>query len=342
MNKREMLLEGAVLFVLILIGVFGPMIPFSAVQVILGKMPQIFIISIAALGLNIIMGYCGMFHFGLAAFVGIGAYTLGILTFRNYPFGLGFWPLLIIGPCVTMVAGVCLGIPLMRVKGDYLAIVSLGFGEIVKDCMVNLSVITNGSQGLNPVPVPNFPESFGISFSDTIRPWYFFTLIILFVCIRFCRQLSNSRFGRAWRAIRDDELAAGCIGLEQINVKLNALAVGCMLAGLSGVLYASKLETTAEPKTYDFNFSAMLIAMVILGGIGSVYGTVAGVCILYMFEIFSPMASEYIQSNFPTIADKYVFLDPNFWKLATFGLALVIMTRYKPKGIIPEEVESSK
>lgn len=334
MTKRELFIEIGGLAILILIGIIGPELASGNVQEFLGKMPQIYIMSIAALGLNIILGYCGMFHFGLAAFVGIGAYTAGILSYRNFPFGFGFWPLLIAGPCVSMVAGVCLGIPLMRVRGDYLAIVSLGFAEIVKDCLLNLQVITNGSQGLNPIPVPTIPY---LSFSQTVKPWYFFTLAMLYICIRACKRLSKSKYGREWKAVRDDELAAGCIGINPIAVKMKALAVGCFLAGLAGVLYASKLETTAEPKTFDFNLSAMMIAMVILGGLGSIYGTIVGVFLLYMFEISSAMASEYIQVHYPNISQNYLFLDPNYWKLAVFGLALVLVARFRPRGILPEE-----
>jgi branched-chain amino acid transport system permease protein len=339
MNKREILTEIIILILLILIGIIVPKyIPQqSIIQEIFRKIPQMFIMAIAAIGLNIILGYAGMFHFGIGAFVAIGAYTIGILTYRNYPFGLDFWQLFIIAPLVTMVIGILLGLPLMRLKGDYLAIVTLGFAEIVKDTLVNVEVITKGTQGLDPIPAPSFPSSWNISFTESDQPWYFFTLIILFICLRVCKNITSSNYGRLWKSIRDDEIAASCMGINPVSVKLRALAIGCFFAGLAGMLYASNLGTTVEPKNYDFNFSAMLIVMVILGGLGNVYGSILGVIILQGFDSLCAILSERIQRAAPSLIEQTIFLDPKNWKWLVFGLLLIIVVRFKPKGLLPEK-----
>ena len=293
---------------------------------------RVLIFTLLGLGLNVVVGYTGLLHLGVAAFMAIGVYAHAIFTCSIYPFQFGFWISLLLAPLVGVVAGVILGSPTLRLRGDYLAIVTLGFGEITQDVLKNLDAITKGAQGINPLPPPSVP---GYTFeASSYVPWYVLYLAILIAVILLVRALEASRLGRQWVAIREDELAAGCIGIQATRAKLMAFALTAALCGLAGVLYATKLETTAEPTTYDFNVSMTVLCILIVGGIGSIRGVLVGAAIVMGFDILLKKVTEAAQQA-GLASSTNVFLTPTNWKYLIFGLALVLMMRFRREGILP-------
>ena len=293
---------------------------------------RVLVFTLMGLGLNVVVGYTGLLHLGVAAFMAIGVYAHAIFTCSIYPFQFGFWISLLLAPLVGVVTGLILGSPTLRLRGDYLAIVTLGFGEITQDVLKNLDAITKGAQGINPLPPPSLP---GYTFeASSYVPWYFLYLGILIAVIALVRALEHSRLGRQWVAIREDELAAGCIGIQSTRAKLRAFALAAALCGLAGVLYATRLETTAEPTTYDFNVSMTVLCILIVGGMGSIRGVLVGAAIVMGFDILLKKVTEAAQqAGFASSTN--VFLTPTNWKYLIFGLALVIMMRYRPEGVMP-------
>lgn len=301
------------------------------------QLPIIFILTILALGLNVVVGYTGLLHLGMGAFFGIGAYLTGILTVPGYPFEFGFWLALVCSTLGAALAGVMLGAPTLRLRGDYLALVTLGFGEVVRFSLRNLEEITAGTRALNPIPPPNL-RWLGLSsgsWSDDMRPFYYLTLVMLVAVVWLLRNLERSRLGRAWFAIREDELAATCMGINAPRAKLAAFAVGSALAGLAGSLYATKLTTTAGPDAYDFNRSIIVLACVILGGLGSIRGVIVGSMLLVGFDnIVAPMLDGAIQkANINPSGNRFLMFTN--WRLIIFGLALVLMMRFRSEGLLP-------
>ncbi|MBC8114039.1 MAG: branched-chain amino acid ABC transporter permease [Candidatus Saccharimonas sp.] len=306
------------------------------------QLPIIFILTILALGLNVVVGYTGLLHLGMGAFFGIGAYLTGILTIPGYPFECGFWLALVMSTFGAALAGVMLAAPTLRLRGDYLALVTLGFGEVVRFSLRNLEEITAGTRALNPIPPPNLTW-LGLtpgSWSDDMRPFYYLCLVMLAGIVWLLRNLERSRLGRAWVAIREDELAATCMGINAARAKLAAFAVGSALAGLAGSLYATKLTTTAGPDAYDFNRSIIVLACVILGGLGSIRGVIVGSFLLVGFDnVFAPMLDGVIQKAQINPTGNRFLMFTN-WRLIIFGLALVLMMRYRPEGLLPSKRES--
>ena len=293
---------------------------------------RVLIFTLLALGLNVIVGYAGLLHLGVAAFMAIGVYAYAILSCDIYPFRIGFWWSLVLAPLICAVAGLMLGSPTLRLRGDYLAIVTLGFGEIVQDVLKNLDDITQGTQGINPLPPPSF-MGHALGQAD-YQPWYYLFLGFVVLAVIAIRNLENSRLGRQWVAIREDELAATCMGINPVRVKLKAFAITAAVCGLAGVLYASKLETTAEPNSYDFNVSITVLCILIVGGTGSLRGVLMGAAIVMGFDILLKKITEALQSAGLT-ASGNVILTPSNWKYLLFGLALVLMMRFRPEGIFP-------
>ena len=305
-----------------------------------GQITTLFIYCILALGLNVMVGYTGLVHLGIAAFFGIGAYLMAILTVPMYPFQIGWFAAAIVSVLVTAGIGLAIGGPTLRLRGDYLAIVTLGFGEVVKVTLRNLEQITGGMKGLNPVPPPGAGVKvagiyLGLAFAIDPRWFYYLSLLALAGVVLAMRRLENSRLGRAWVAVREDELAASAMGISATKVKLSAFAMSSAVAGLAGCLYAGSLSTTADPNAYDFNRSIMVLCAVILGGLGSIPGTLLGVAILVGFDtVLAPWADSWIQQmNInPTGSSLLSF---SGWRLAIFGLALVLVMRYRPEGLVP-------
>jgi branched-chain amino acid transport system permease protein len=302
-----------------------------------GQLSTIMILAILALGLNVVVGYAGLLHLGIAAFFGIGAYLTGILTVPAYPFETGFCAAAVFSTLGAALAGVMLGAPTLRLRGDYLALVTLGFGEVVRFSLRNLEEITAGTRALNPIPPPDLrwlgvPVS---AWSNDGRPFYYLALLMLTAVVCLLKNLERSRLGRAWLAIREDELAATCMGINAARVRLAALAVGSALAGLAGSLYATRLTTTAGPDAYDFNRSIIVLACVILGGLGSIRGVIVGSFLLLGFDnILAPMLDGAIQKANINPSGSRLLMFTN-WRLMIFGLALVLMMRFRPDGLIP-------
>jgi len=305
-----------------------------------GQVTTLFIYCILALGLNVMVGYTGLVHLGIAAFFGIGAYLCAILTVPMYPFQMRFVTAALVSVLATAGVGLALGAPTLRLRGDYLAIVTLGFGEVVKVTLRNLEQITGGMKGLNPVPPPGAGLvvgglDLGRAFAVDPRWFYYLTLLALAGVVVAMRRLENSRLGRAWVAVREDELAAAAMGISATRVKLSAFAMSSAVAALAGCLYAARLSTTAVPNAYDFNRSIMVLCAVILGGLGSIPGTLLGVALLVGFDtVLAPWADSWIQQMDVNPSGSSL-LSFSGWRLAIFGLALVLVMRYRPEGLIP-------
>jgi branched-chain amino acid transport system permease protein len=316
-RRTEKWMALAVLVVLLLF-------PLIASPRMSGEIRNILIFCILALGLNIVVGYAGLLQLGIAAFFGIGAYITGILTVTRFPFQWSFWPAVVAATAGSGLAGVLLAAPTLRLRGDYLAIVTLGFGEVIKFAIKNLESITAGSQALNPIPATHtFFDWAGSS------RWYYLSLVVLSLVLLLLRRLEDSRIGRAWFAIREDELAASCMGLNAAQVKLTAFALGAALAGLAGSIYASSFDSTNGPDSYTFARSINVLCFLIIGGMGNLRGAVAGTFVLMGYDnILTPELDSWIQKSGAE------FRFSNF-KLIVFGLALVLMMRFRPEGLFP-------
>lgn len=313
--------------------------PFLPLSPTLGtQLGNIFIFAILALGLNVVVGQTGILHLGIAGFFGIGAYIIGILTASpTYPFQFDFLIALAIATTGCAIVGVMLGAPVLRLRGDYLALVTLGFGEVVRFTLRNLEEITNGTRGLGPIPPPGFSRWIGLELNWVMdfRPFYFLNLLFLAIVVVVLRNLERSKLGRAWAAIREDELAASCMGINASRTKLAAFAVGAAIAGLAGGLYATNLGNTAQPDAYDFNRSIIMLCCVILGGLGSIRGTLLGVLLLVGFDnILAPWLDSLAQ-HYDINPRGYALLTFSNWRLMIFGLALIVMMRFRPEGLLP-------
>ncbi|MFJ5777215.1 branched-chain amino acid ABC transporter permease [Streptomyces sp. NPDC093094] len=294
----------------------------------------ILIFATVALGLNIVVGLAGLLDLGYVAFLGVGAYTAAMVSGSpSSPFDihLPFWASALLGAAVAMVFGVIIGAPTLRLRGDYLAIVTLGFGEIFRITVLNLDGtsgpdITNGSNGISAIPNLNIlgfdfgAEHTFLGFTIARFANYFLLmLLITLIVVVVFRRSSDSRIGRAWIAIREDETAALAMGINGFRVKLIAFALGAALAGLAGTVQAH-VTYTVTPEQYQFAAvvppnSAFLLAAVVLGGMGTISGPLVGAALLYL------------------IPAKLQFLDD--YQLFAFGLALVLLMRFRPEGLIP-------
>jgi len=265
-----------------------------------------------ALGLNIVVGLAGQLVLGYVAFYAIGAYTYGLL---NQFFGLGFWACLPIGGFLTVLFGLGLGFPVLRLRGDYLAIVTLGFGEIVRLTLQNWSSVTGGPRGVSDIPRPGF---FGMQMDIAASTTYIYYLVLAAVIITIVviSRLKNSRVGLALQALREDEIACEAMGVDITRVKLSAFALGSCWAGFAGVIFAAK-TTYINPSSFTFMESAMILSMVVLGGMGSIAGVVIAALILIL-------APEYLRA----------FSD---YRMLLFGAIMVIMMLFRPQGLISGE-----
>jgi branched-chain amino acid transport system permease protein len=293
----------------------------------------IFIMAILGLGLNILTGFTGILNLGVAAFMAVGAYTYAILTCDIYPFQLGFWSATGLTILMGLTVGLLLGLPTIRLRGDYLAIVTLGFGEIVQDVLKNADTITKGTQGINPLPAPTF---FGYVFrAEHYRPWYYLFLVFLALVVLLNRNLQRSRIGRAWISIREDELASACMGINTMKMKLLAFSLGAAQCSLAGALWASFLGSTGEPGNYDFQVSIIALCIVIVGGMGNIGGVLLGALVVMGFNsIVLERLTNFLKAH-DLISSSNVFTSPGSWKYMLFGLALILMMRFKPEGLLP-------
>jgi len=311
-----------------------PILPFMPPK-LGGEIKTILVFCILALGLNVVVGYTGLLQLGIAAFFGIGAYITGILTVDQFPFRWSFWTAMVAATLGAGIAGVLLATPTLRLRGDYLAIVTLGFGEVVKFAIKNLENITNGSKALNPIPDPSI-AGLDIDWTNSYRGYYYLALFVLAAVVLLLRNLEDSRLGRAWMAIREDELAATCMGINAARVKLSAFALGAALAGLAGSLYAVSLDQTGGPDSYTFNRSIQVLCFLIIGGMGSIEGAIVGTLVLLGYDnLLTPLLDGWIQKP----GRSFKFSDV---KLIVFGLALILMMRFRPEGIFPARRAAGK
>jgi branched-chain amino acid transport system permease protein len=317
----------------------------------LGALEGILVYVILAMGLNIVVGYAGLLDLGYAAFFAIGAYTMGFLTSPSSYFikqgwipGIftskqyGFWAALAVSWIVAAIFGVLLGAPTLRLRGDYLAIVTLGFGEIVPNFFRNASTVTGGIAGINPIGKPYIPSVLGheIKFGATNqRNWYYLMLVIALLSLLMIRRFYNSRLGRTWAAVREDEIAAASMGVNLVRTKLWAFALGASFAGFAGSIYSSAFQYVA-PDQFEFSVSITILAMVILGGLGNIYGVVVGALLIGVFdrilaeELSRPLNWLGDKIGFTAMAEHNVTGD----RFLVFGLALVLMMLLKPAGLI--------
>jgi branched-chain amino acid transport system permease protein len=294
-----------------------------------------------ALGLNIVVGFAGLLDLGYIAFYAVGAYLYALLASPQFGLHWPVWAVLPLGALVAGLFGVLLGAPTLRLRGDYLAIVTLGFGEIVRIFINNLNApvnITNGPQGISqidPVRIAGVPlsrpiEVFGLSFPSVYLYYYLFlalTLLIVFVSIR----LEDSRIGRAWVAIREDEIAAKACGIDTRNVKLLAFAMGATFGGVAGGLFAG-FQEFVSPESFGLMESIMVLCMVVLGGMGHIPGVILGGLLLAIL----PEALRHGAVPMQQAAFGKVLLDPESLRMLLFGLALIAVMLYRPAGLWPE------
>ncbi|MFL6581817.1 MAG: ABC transporter permease subunit [Burkholderiales bacterium] len=298
--------------------------------------------ALLSLGLNIVVGFAGLLDLGYIAFYAVGAYCYALLASPHFGLHLPFWVILPIGAGVACVFGVLLGAPTLKLRGDYLAIVTLGFGEIVRVFLNNLSQpvnITNGPQGLtliDPFRIDgiNFSKTdnfAGLAFSGPIK-YYYLLLLVLVAAIVINLRLQNSRLGRAWVAIREDEVAAQAMGINTRNVKLLAFAMGASFGGIAGGIFAAT-QGFISPESFVFVESIMVLSMVVLGGMGNVWGVILGAVLLS----FVPEILRYTVEPAQKAVFGRLLIEPEVIRMLLFGLALVLMMLYRPAGLWPSK-----
>lgn len=269
-----------------------------------------FLYVMLALGLNIVVGIAGQLVLGYAAFYAVGAYTYALL---NQYLGLGFWTCLPIAGFITVIAGLLLAFPVLRLRGDYLAIVTLGFGEIVRLLLINWANFTGGNRGIANIPRPGL---FGLELSPEASTIYIYYLCLFaaIITIIIVARLINSRVGLALQALREDEIASEAMGIDLRKIKLSAFALGSCWAGFAGVLFAAR-NSYINPTSFTFMDSAMILSMVVLGGMGSIVGVALAALVLTLLPEYLRAFSEY--------------------RMLIFGLLMVTMMVFRPQGIIP-------
>lgn len=262
------------------------------------------------LGLNIVVGLAGLLDLGYVAFYAVGAYSYALL---NYHFGIGFWAALPIGGFLAAMFGIVLGFPVLRLRGDYLAIVTLGFGEIIRLILENWNEFSFGPSGIANIPRPSF---FGINLSVEHATIYIYYLIVgmTILTIFVVNRLQNSRLGRAWIALREDEIACQAMGIDKTKTKLTAFALGATWAGFGGVIFAAK-TTFINPASFTFLESAIILSIVVLGGMGSIQGVILAALVMILLPEYLRAFSNY--------------------RMLIFGASMVLMMVFRPEGLIP-------
>ncbi|MDE2572123.1 MAG: ABC transporter ATP-binding protein [bacterium] len=280
-----------------------------------------------AIGLNIVVGFAGLLDLGYAAFFAIGSYTYAMVASPQFGLHFSFWPMVLMSAFVAALFGIILGAPTLRLRGDYLAIVTLGFGEIVPQTFLNLQKFTGGPNGISAI---DQPKLFGYHFGLNPLPYYYLVLVLLAVSLFLANNLRTSRLGRAWMAIREDEIAAAHMGINTTTTKLAAFSLGASFSGLSGVVNASLL-TLVSPDQFKFNVSITVLSMLVLGGMGSLPGVVIGSAALSILNFWLlPEAN-----NLAAMVG--VHIDFTQYKFMLYGIILVVVMLFKPEGLYGSE-----
>lgn len=314
-----------------------------------------------ALGLNIVVGFSGLLDLGYVAFYAVGAYMAALLSTphlsenfaffaQHFPDGLHLplWVIIPLGAALAALAGIMLGTPILKLRGDYLALVTLGFGEIIRIFMNNWGKtgfnVTNGPRGINkiePVTIFGYPLDRtltigGIDFTKEFLYYYLF-LVLAIVTIVICYRLQFSRLGRAWMALREDDIAAKAMGINVRNIKLLAFALGATFGGVAGGMFAS-FQGFISPESFSFMESIVILAMVVLGGMGHIPGVVLGALILYMLPEFLRFTVEPLQKQLFGV----LLVDTAILRQFILGLSMVLIMLYRPKGLWPTPEREDK
>ncbi|HXY06175.1 MAG TPA: ABC transporter ATP-binding protein [Burkholderiaceae bacterium] len=306
-----------------------------------------------ALGLNIVVGFAGLLDLGYIAFYAVGAYTFALLASphltdnfpsiaRTFPDGLHvpIWAAIPLGAAIAAAFGVLLGAPVLKLRGDYLAIVTLGFGEIIRIFLNNLNApinLTNGPQGITlidpvrvgPLRFDHGASVFGLALSSLQLYYYLFTALAL-LCILVCVRLQDSRLGRAWMAIREDEIAAKAMGINVRNVKLLAFGLGATFGGVSGSMFAA-FQGFVSPESFSLMESVIVLSMIVLGGLGHIPGVILGAVMLSVF----PELLRHTVGPMQTQLFGRILIDTEVLRMLLYGVALVLIMLYRPKGLWP-------
>jgi ABC-type branched-subunit amino acid transport system permease subunit len=278
-----------------------------------------------ALGLNVVVGFAGLLDLGYAAFFAIGSYTFAMLASPQFGIHIPFWVMLFVASGVAALFGILLGAPTLRLRGDYLAIVTLGFGEIVPQTFLNLSQWTGGPNGIGSL---DQPAIFNFRFGFQALPYYYLILGLIAVAVLAANNLRMSRLGRAWMAIREDELAAAHAGINTTTTKLAAFAIGASFSGLAGCAYASKLQLVS-PDQFGFNVSVAVLSMLVLGGMGNIPGVIVGSLVISSLDRFIlPQLTNFMHGFGITI-------DLTNSRFLIYGIILVLTMLFRPEGLIP-------
>ena len=296
-----------------------------------------------SLGLNIVVGFAGLLDLGYVAFYAVGAYVYALLASPHFGIHWPFWAILPIGAAVAALFGVLIGAPTLKLRGDYLAIVTLGFGEIVRIFLNNLSHpvnITNGPQGIariDPFQVGGVDfsktDSFlGLTFSGPIK-YYYLLLLVLLAVIFINVRLQNSRIGRAWEAVREDEVAARAMGIDTRNIKLLAFAMGASFGGIAGGMF-SAIQGFISPESFVLVESIMVVSMVVLGGMGNIWGVILGAVLLS----FVPEILRFTVEPAQRQLFGRMIIEPEVIRMLIFGFALVLVMTLRPGGLWPSAV----
>ncbi len=332
-------MRGLLLFALIL-----PLLNGAVHGSILPACCQVLIYLMLAQGLNLVVGYAGLLHLGYAAFFAVGAFSMAYLTSPQSPFHLqwSFYVALPLAMLFTLISGALLAWPTLKLRGDYLAIVTMGFGLMLDPLMRNYDDATKAITGMAAIATPFA----GI----TTIVWYYLLLIGVLVCVALAYRVRHSSLGRALRALREDSVAAEACGISLARTKLQVLTLGAAVAGLAGALYASYIGTLNLAFPFDFNGSIMVLAMVILGGVGSIRGVLVGGLALGVLNLICiPKLIDLVQVNLQPALARALSDSPVLWakiepwldlskaQFLMFGLTLVIMMLLRPEGIIPEK-----
>jgi branched-chain amino acid transport system permease protein len=323
--------------------------------------------AILALGLNIVMGFAGLLDLGYVAFYAIGAYTTAFLASGHFGIHFSWWIVVWIAVFAAAVFGIMLGAPTLKLRGDYLAIVTLGFGEIVRLVFRNLGDITialpaflggavlvgpnanltGGNVGINPIDPPTIPipgpwgSQIVFSNQNAIASWYL-VLVLMALTFFVCRRLRDSKLGRAWMAIREDETAAAAMGINTVSGKLLAFALGASFSGFAGA-FTGSYQTAIFAETFNFNVSIIVVIMIIIGGIGSLRGVIIGAfAVAYVDRTLLPFLGGYIDAPIQQLGNATGIELLRDFKLTTynyllFGIALAVMMIKRPEGLFPDE-----